>query len=104
MEDRLQIIKDFEKLLQSTRFGSDINIKYGSVERTYSEPDEKGDRYLLSAKFIESDRELNQADDPREYVRLAWGKQSDLFATYQSIEADSGMSIIRDIIKAIDRM
>lgn len=105
MEDKLQIIKDFEKVLQSTRFGSDINIKYGSVECIYSDlTDENGNRIIRDIKFHESDRVLNQQDDPREMVRLAWGKQSDMFATYQSIEGDSGIAIISDIMKAVNKM
>ena len=104
MENRLQIIKDLETLLRTTRACEDINIKYGYAERHYSEPDENGKRYLIDIVFHESDRELDLQTDPREEIRLAWGKQSDLFATYQCIEGDSGISIIRDIMKAVDKM
>lgn len=104
MENRLQIIKDFEALLKTTSACSDINIKYGYAERKYSEMDDNGKRYITDITFHESDRELNQRTDPREEVRLAWGQQSDLFAVYQSIESDSGVAIIKDIMKAIDKM
>ena len=43
-------------------------------------------------------------EDPREEVQIRWGNQSDLFATYQSIEGDSGVAIINDIMKAVNKM
>ena len=104
MENRLQIIKDLETLLNTTRACGELNIKYGYAERKYSEPDENEKRCLIGITFHESDRELNQREDPREEVRLAWGKQSDLFARYQSIEGDSGIAIISDIMKAVMKM
>jgi hypothetical protein len=104
MENRLQIIKDLETLLNATRAASGINIRYGWVERKYTEADENGERYLFDIVFHESDRELNKPDDPREEVQLRWGNQSDLFATYQSIECDSGIAIISDIMKAVNKM
>lgn len=104
MENRLQIIKDLETLLKTTRACEDINIKYGYAKRHYSEPNEDGNRYVIDITFHESERELNKKDDPREEVRLSWGKQSDIFATYQSIEGDSGIAIIEDIMKAIRKM
>jgi len=104
MENRLQIIKDLEALLRTTRACEGINIKYGWAERTYTEPDEYGKRQIISITFHESDRELNKRDDPREEVQLSWGKQSDIFATYQSVEGDSGVSIINDIMKAVYKM
>ena len=103
-ENRLQIIKDLEKLLNTTRAAEGINIRYGYAERKCSEPDENGKRYLIDIKFHESYRELNLPDDPTEEVRLSFGNQSDLFATYQSIEGDSGISIINDIMKAVNKM
>lgn len=104
MENRLQVIKDLEKLLNTTRAAEGIQIKYGYVERKYSESDENGKRYLIGVKFHESERELNQPDDPTEEVQLRWGEQSDYFATYQSVEGDSGISIINDIMKAVNKM
>lgn len=104
MENRLQIIKDLEKLLNTTRAANGIQIRYGYAERKYSEPDENENRYLIDVKFHESDRELDLRTDPREEVQLRWGKQSDIFATYQSIEGDSGISIINDIMKAVNKM
>jgi len=104
MENRLQIIKDLETLLNKTRAANGISVRYGYAERKYSEPDENGERYLFDIVFHESDRELNLREDPREEVQLRWGKQSDLFATYQSIEGDSGIAIINDIMKAVNKM
>lgn len=104
MENRLQIIKDLEALLKTTRACGDINIKYGYAERKYSEPDENGKRHLYDITFHESDRELDLRTDPSEEVQLRWGEQSDIFATYQSIEGDSGIAIIDDIMKAVNRM
>lgn len=104
MEDRLRIIKDLETLLRTTRACENINIKYGWAERHYSEPDEEGKRCVIGITFHESERELNQREDPREEVQLSWGKQSDIFATYQSIEGDGGVSIISDIMKAVYKM
>jgi len=104
MEDRLRIIKDFESLLRTTRACEGLSIKYGWVERKHSEPDENGKYYLLDVIFHESERELNQQNDHREVVRLGWGNQSDIFATYQSIEGDSGIAIISDIMKAVRNM
>jgi len=104
MENRLQVIKDLETLLNTTRAAEGIQIKYGYVERKYSEPDEDGKRYLIDIKFHESDIELNKIDDPTEEVRISWGNQSDLFARYQSVEGDSGISIINDIMKAVNKM
>lgn len=103
-ENRLQIIKDLEKLLNNTRAAEGIQIKYGYVERKYSELNEDGTRCLVDVVFHESDRELNKRDDPREEVRLSWGNQSDMFARYQSIEGDSGISIINDIMRAVNKM
>lgn len=99
MENRLQIIKDLETLLNTTRAAEGIQIRYGYAERIYTE-----DGYLLSVIFHESDRELNLREEPREEVQLRWGKQSDLFATYQSVEGDSGVAIINDIMKAVNKM
>ena len=104
MENRLQIIKDLETLLNTTRAASGIQIRYGYAERKYSEPDENGKRYLLDIVFHECDKELDLREDPREEVQLRWGKQSDIFATYQCIEGDSGVSIINDIMKAVNKM
>lgn len=104
MENRLQIIKDLEKLLNTTRAAEGIQIRYGYAERKYSEPDENEKRQLIDIKFYESDRELDLREDPREEVQLRWGEQGDLYATYQSIEGDSGVSIINDIMKAVNRM
>ena len=104
MEDRLQIIKDLETLLNTTRAAKGIQIRYGYAERKYSEPDENGKRCLLDIVFHESDKELDLREDPREEVQLRWGKQSDLFATYQSLEGDSGIEIINDIMKAVNKM
>lgn len=104
MENRLQIIKDLETLLNTTRAANGISIRYGYAERKYSEPDERGERHLFDIVFHESDRELDLREDPREEVQLRWGKQSDLFATYQSIEGDSGIAIINDIMKAVNKM
>ena len=104
MENRLQIIKDLETLLNITRAAEGIQIKYGYVDRKYSEPDENGKRYVINIKFHESDRELNKIDDPTEEVRISWGNQSDLYARYQSVEGDSGISIINDIMKAVNKM
>lgn len=103
-ENRLQIIKDLEVLLNKTRAAEGIQIRYGWVERKYSEPDENGKRYLFDIKFHECDRELNLKDDQREEVQLRWGEQGDLYATYQCIEGDSGVAIISDIMKAVSRM
>ena len=104
MENRLQIIKDLETLLNTTRAAEGISIRYGYAERKYSEPDENGKRQLIDIKFHESEKELNLLEDPREEVQLRWGNQSDLFATYQSIEGDSGIAIINDIMKAVNKM
>lgn len=104
MEDRLRIIKDLEALLRTTKACENINIKYGWAERHYSEPNEKGKRYVTGITFHESERVLNQKDDPSEEVQLSFGKQSDIFATYQSIEGDSGVAIISDIMKAVYKM
>ena len=104
MENRLQIIKDLEALLRTTRACEKINIRYGYAERKYSEPDENGKRHLIDITFHESDRELNLRTDHSEEVQLRWGEQSDIFATYQSIEGDSGIAIIDDIMKAVNRM
>ena len=103
-DNRLQIIKDLEKLLNTTRAAEGINIRYGYVERKYSEPDENGKRYLIDVKFHESERELNRPEDPTEEVQLRYGKQGDLYATYQSVEGDSGISIINDIMKAVNKI
>ena len=46
MEDRLQIIKDLETLLNTTRAAKGIQIRYGYAERKYSEPDENGNKQL----------------------------------------------------------
>lgn len=103
-ENRLQIIKDFEKLLNTTRAANGINIRYGYAERQYSEPDENGKRYLANIKFHESERELKELGDPAEEVQIRWGEQGDLYATYQSIEGDSGIAIISDIMKAVSKV
>lgn len=103
MENRLQIIKDLETLLNTTRAAEGISIRYGYAERKYTE-DENGKKYLLDIVFHESDRELDLREDPREEVQIRWGNQSDLFATYQSIEGDSGVAIINDIMKAVNKM
>lgn len=104
MEDRLQIIKDLETLLNTTRSAKGIQIRYGYAERKYSEPDENGNKQLVDIKFHESETQLDLRESPREEVQLRWEKQSDLFATYQSIEGDSGISIINDIMKAVNKM
>lgn len=104
MENRLQIIKDLEKLLNTTRAAEGIQIRYGYAERKYSEPDENGKRQLIDIKFYECDKELGIDSIHCEIVQLRWGEQSDLYATYQSIEGDSGVSIINDIMKAVNRM
>lgn len=103
-ENRLQIIKDLEVLLNTTSAAEGISLCYGWVERKYSEPDEEDKRYVTDIIFHESERELNGLGDPREEVQLRWGNQSDLFATYQSIEMDGGVSIISDIMKAVMKM
>lgn len=103
-ENKLQIIKDLETLLNATRAAEGISLRYGYVERQYSEPyDEHGHRYIISTTFHESDRVLNQDGDPCEVVRIAWGKQSDEYATYQSVEASSGYATIKDILNAVDK-
>ena len=104
MENRLQIIKDLEKLLNTTRAGEGLQIRYGYTEHKYSEPDENGQRCLLDIVFHECDKELGVDSKHSEKVQLRWGKQSDLYATYQSIEGDSGVSIISDIMKAVSTM
>lgn len=104
MENRLQIIKDLETLLNTTRAANGIQIRYGYAERKYYELDENGKRQLVDIKFHESDRELDLREDPREEVQVRWEKQSDLFATYQSIEGDSGIAIINDIMKAVNKI
>lgn len=103
-ENRLGIIKALEYLLSKTDAANGIQIRYGWAERKYSEPNEEGKRYVTDIVFHESERELNRRDDPREEVQLRWGNQSDLFATYQSIEMDSGVSIISDVMKAVMKM
>ena len=70
MENRLQIIKNLETLLKTTRACGDINISYGYAKREYSEPNEKGKRYLINVVFHESERELSLRDDPSEEVRI----------------------------------
>ena len=104
MENRLQIIKDLETLLNTTRAAKGISIRYGYAERKYTEPDENGKRYLLDIVFHECDEELGVDNEHGEEVQLRWGEQSDIFATYQSIEADSGLSIINDIMIAVNKM
>lgn len=104
MENRLQIINDLEKLLNTTRAAEGIQIRYGYAERKYSEPDENGKRQLLDIVFHECNEELSIDNEHSEEVQLRWGEQSDIFATYQSIEADSGLSIINDIMLAINKM
>ena len=104
MENRLQIIKDLEKLLNTTRAAEGIQIRYGYAERKYSEPDENEKRQLIDIKFHESETELDLITDPREEVQIRWGEQGDLYATYQCIEGDSGVSIINDIMKAVNRI
>ena len=99
MENRLQIIKDLETLLNTTSAAEGIQIRYGYAERIYTE-----DGYLVTVVFHESDKELDLKEDYCEEVQLRWGKQSDLFATYQSIEGDSGIAIINDIMKAVNKM
>lgn len=103
MENRLQIIKDLETLLNTTRAASGISIRYGYAERKYTE-DENGKKHLLDIVFHECNEELGVDNEHGEEVQLRWGKQSDLFATYQSIEADSGLSIINDIMMAVNKM
>lgn len=103
-ENKIQIIKDLNALLNSTRAAEGINLKYGYAERTYSEPyPEDGRRYLTDIVFHESDRILDQPGDPREEVQITWGKQADIYALYQSIEADSGIAIINDLIIAVNK-
>ena len=104
MEDRLQIIKDLETLLNTTRTAKGIQIRYGYAERKYSEPDENGKKHLLNIVFHECNEELGIDNEYGEEVQLRWGEQSDIYATYQSIEADSGISIINDIMKAVNKM
>lgn len=103
-ENRLGIIKALEYLLSKTDAANGIQIRYGWAERKYSEPNEEGKRYVTDIIFHESERELNRRNDPREEVQLRWGNQSDLFATYQSIEMDGGVSIISDVMKAVMKM
>jgi len=103
MENRLQIIKDLETLLNTTRAAKGLQIRYGYTDRIYAE-DEKGEKFLLSVLFHECNEELGIDSEHSEVVQLRWENQSDLFATYQSIEGDSGISIINDIMKAVNKM
>ena len=101
-ENRLQIIKEMETLLNKTRAANGIRIRYGYAEREYIEFD--GKVHIGNIVFHESERELDKRDDPREEVQVKWGNQSDIFATYQSIESDSGFAIIEDIMKAVRKI
>ena len=103
MENRLQIIKDLETLLNKTRAAKGISIRYGYAERKYTE-DKNGKKHLLDIVFHECNEELSVDNEHDEEVQLRWGEQSDIFATYQSIEADSGLSIINDIMMAVNKM
>lgn len=93
MEDKMQIIKDFEKLLRSTREFSDVVITYGGM--VY----ENG-----KSKFVPSDRILCEKGDPEEYVFIQWEGSGPQYGVYQCVEADSGSGLIQDIWKAVNKL
>lgn len=92
-ENRMQIIKDFEKLLRSTNEFSDVVITYGGM--VY----ENGKQ-----KFVPSDRILSEENDPREFVFVRWEGAGPWYGVYQSVEADSGSGLIQDIWKAVNKL
>ena len=92
MEDKMQIIKDFEKLLRSTREFSDVVITYGGM--TYK--DEK--RTFIPSDHILSDRDLE------EYVFVKWEGAGEGYGVYQCVECDSGSALIQDIWKAVNEL
>lgn len=59
---------------------------------------------LISATFTPSEINLNQREDLTEVVRIAWGDQSDLFASYANVEGDSGVAMLSNIMKMVMKM
>ena len=93
MEDRMKIIKDFEKLLRSTSRFSDVVITYGGMVYENGE-----------SKFVPSDRILSENYDPREFVFVRREGAPTWYGVYQCVEADNGSGLIKDIWKAVNEL
>lgn len=100
--NKLDFIKEVERVVRMTTVFKDLNITYGWLEiERYDTPDEDGKYYVKNKTFHESDRVLNEKNDPREMLRFRWGKQSDLYCIYRSIEADSYWGILIDVMDGL---
>lgn len=87
--NKIEFIRRINELLNDADMG--VEIKYG-----YS-----GD----GSRFTEVDRTLDIDDSfRRECVLVKYIGQSDQFGLVQSIEADGKYWILKDILKAVDRL
>lgn len=94
---RVDYIKKIQEIVDT--WHEDIKIKYGYLSNEHYE-------YPFNNKrvFIESKSDINENENLREYVLVKYKSQSDMFGIQQSIEADGYYYILKDILKAIDKL
>lgn len=111
--NKSQFTKEIEKLLRQTRACQSIELTYGSLKLiplTEWEPgaqlrevyDKETDSFitkLFKPEFTPSERTLDDAFDPREFVMI----EVDGCTFYQSVEGSSYWGMILDIIKRLDK-
>lgn len=97
-ENKLEIIKSLEHTLSLTRYCAEgITIEYGYVDEGQAKlPTDYTYNDYAKRNFVVCD-ELIDTTEEREMVRITIGKQ----VKVKSIEADSGIAIINDVMKCI---
>ncbi len=93
-ENRIEFIKKLTDLIHMSRSFDNLVIEYGYL--TY---EGEGQR-----TFHRADNESDIPKGGHECLSLKWQGQNDMFARYQSIEADSCWAILIDAVRALDRM
>lgn len=111
--NKAQFTKQIEKLLKQTRACQDIEITYGSLKwiplnkyesgailkEVYDSEQKNVIRKPFKPDFTPSERTLDGALDPREFVRI----NIDGCTFYQSVEGDSYWGMVLDIVKRLDK-
>ena len=111
--NKAQFTKEIEALLRNTRTCQNIELTYGGLKH---EPTTEWDKDVVMLDvydaetdgyvskrfkriFTPSERNLNEKDDPTEYVQI----KIDWLTLYQSVEADSYWGMVLDIVRRLDK-
>lgn len=111
--NKAQFTKEIEKLLKQTRACQDIELTYGSLKwipltewesgavlkEVYDKETDSFITKLFKPEFTPSERTLDDAFDPREFVMI----KVDGRTFFQSVEGSSYWGMILDIIKRMDK-